>query len=66
MDSNFFDDEETVAQTLRRRYASFAAWIVRSNRVQEPARLPEPTRPEQPARNYMASRQPYPSRPNDG
>jgi hypothetical protein len=58
-----FDDEETVRMALRRRYASFAAWIARTNRVEEPARLPEPTRLEQPARNYIASRQPNPARP---
>jgi hypothetical protein len=65
MDSNFFndDEEETIGQTLRRRYASLAAWIVRANRVDEPARLPEPTRLDIPPRVNVPARQPYPSRP---
>jgi hypothetical protein len=63
MGLDFFDDEETVEQMLRRRYALFAAWIVRTNRVQEPARLPEPTRPETPARTNIPARQPNPARP---
>jgi hypothetical protein len=63
MDLDFLDDdEETVMQTLRRRYASFAAWIVRANRPQEPARLPEPARPSTPSRVTVPARQPLPPR----
>jgi hypothetical protein len=55
--------EESLLQTLRRRYAYLAAWLLRLNRLPEPARLPEPVRPETPARLQVPPRQPYPPRP---
>ncbi len=36
--------EETFPQSLRRRYAYLAAWLLRLNRLPEPSRLEEPTR----------------------
>ena len=55
--------EETVLQTLRRRYAYLAAWLLRLNRVPEQARLAEPVRPTTPARVNIPPRQPHPPRP---
>src|ERR1700760_250900 len=42
--------EATLLQTLRRRYAYLAAWLLRLNRAPEPARLPDPVRPLVPPR----------------
>src|SRR4051812_47432422 len=33
--------EQTLLQSLRRRYAYLSAWLVRLNRMPEPSRLPE-------------------------
>ena len=55
--------EETILQTLKRRYGYLAAWLLRLNRMSEPARLPEPIRPETPARINIPPRRPHPPRP---
>jgi hypothetical protein len=55
--------EESLLQTLQRRYGYLSAWLVRLNRVPEPARLPEPVRPETPSRIQTPPRQPHPPRP---
>jgi len=63
MDLDFLDEwDETVGQTLKRRFAQLAAWIVRANRPEEPARLPEPVREVIPPRVPVPGRQPIPSR----
>jgi hypothetical protein len=37
MDLDVLDEgDETVGQTLKRRYSHFTAWIVRANRPEEP------------------------------
>ena len=64
MDQEFTDAaEETVLQTLRRRYAYLSAWLLRLNRAPEPARRPEPVRPVTPPRMQVQPRQPHPPRP---
>ena len=64
MDLDFsVGSEETLTQTLSRRYAYLAVWVVRANRPQEPARLPEPARPAIPPRINIPPRQPLRSRP---
>lgn len=65
MEQEFTDAaaEETLLQTLRRRYAYLAAWLLRLNRAPEPARLPEPVRPVIPPRTLVPPRQPHPPRP---
>ena len=55
--------EETLLQTLQRRYGYLAAWLLRLNRLPEPARLTEPVRPEIRARILVPPRQPHPPRP---
>jgi hypothetical protein len=50
-----FDDEETILPALRRRCARLTAWLVRTNRVQEPARSPELVRPVIPPRGVEYS-----------
>ena len=54
--------EETLLQTLQRRYAYLSAWLLRLNRAPEPARLPEPVRSFVPPRMHVAPRQPHPPR----
>jgi hypothetical protein len=64
MEHDFTDaTEETLLQTLRRRYAYLAAWLLRLNRAPEPPRLPEPVRPLAPSRTPAPPRQPHPPRP---
>jgi hypothetical protein len=65
MEQEFTDaaTEATLLQTLRRRYAYLAAWLLRLNRAPEPARLPEPVRPVIPPRTLVPPRQPHPPRP---
>jgi hypothetical protein len=58
------DIEERITLSLRRSYGRFAAWIVRLNRMLEPARLAEPTRTEVPPRIAIVARQPLPPRPD--
>jgi hypothetical protein len=48
---------ETLLRTLEQHYAKLAARLFRANRIPEPARLPEPTRPESLARVNVPSRQ---------
>jgi hypothetical protein len=55
--------EETALQMIMRRYAAFAAWLVRGNRVFEPSRMPEPPRAETRPRIVVPPRQPLPPRP---
>ena len=55
--------EETMLQALRRRYAYLASWLLRLNRLPEPARLPEPTRTESNPRILSPARKPHPPRP---
>jgi hypothetical protein len=55
--------EETVLQALRRRYAYLAGWLLRLNRLPEPARLPEPTRTQSRPRIPAPARKPHPPRP---
>lgn len=55
--------EANLLQTLRQRYAHLAAWLLRLNRMPEPARLPEPVRPVTPPRSLVPARQPHPPRP---
>lgn len=55
--------EDSLLQTLQRRYAYLSAWLLRLNRAPEPSRLPEPVRPESPARTHIPPRQPHPPRP---
>lgn len=55
--------EANLLQTLRQRYAYLAAWLLRLNRMPEPARLPEPVRPVTPPRRLVPARQPHPPRP---
>jgi hypothetical protein len=55
--------EETLLQTLRRRYAYLAAWLLRLNRMPEPPRPPDPVRLEIPPRIQVPPRQPHPPRP---
>ena len=38
------DNEEAIPRLLKQRYAQLAAWWVRLNRPDDPARLPEPVR----------------------
>jgi hypothetical protein len=54
--------EETFPQSLRRRYAYLAAWLLRLNRLPEPSRLEEPTRAESVPRIIVPPRQPHPPR----
>ena len=65
MEPDFTDAvaEATLLQTLRRRYAYLAAWLLRLNRAPEPARLAEPVRPLVPPRTLVPPRQPHPPRP---
>jgi hypothetical protein len=63
MDPDLDDGEETLLQTLSRRYAYLSAWLLRLNRAPEPSRLPEPTRPLSPTRANIPARQPHPPRP---
>lgn len=58
------DIEERITTSLCRSYGRFAAWIVRLNRMLEPARLAEPTRTETPPRIAVVARQPLPPRPD--
>lgn len=55
--------EETLLQTLQRRYGYLAGWLLRLNRLPEPARLTEPVRPEIRPRILVPPRQPHPPRP---
>lgn len=55
--------EETALQALRRRYGYLAAWLLRLNRLPEPSRLNEPTRPVTESRIITPARQPHPPRP---
>ena len=55
--------EESLLQTLGRRYAYLAAWLLRLNRLPEPSRMPEPTRADCASRIAIPSRQPHPPRP---
>jgi hypothetical protein len=55
--------EETALQTIRRRYAAVAAWLVRGNRGVEPSRMPEPPRAEIPPRIVVPPRPANPPRP---
>jgi len=55
--------EETMLQTLRRRYAHLTSWLLRLNRLPEPSRLPEPTRTESRPRILTPARKPHPPRP---
>lgn len=55
--------EETMLQALRRRYGYLASWLLRLNRLSEPARLPEPTRKESHPRIVTPARKPHPPRP---
>jgi hypothetical protein len=55
--------EETLLQTLQRRYAYLSAWLLRLNRAREPGRLPEPVRLLAPPRMHVPPRQPDPPRP---
>jgi hypothetical protein len=63
MDDDPQVSEETLLQSLRRRYAYLSAWLVRLNRMPEPSRLPEPTRTESVPRIDVPPRQPVPPRP---
>jgi hypothetical protein len=64
MEQQFTDAaEETLLQTLRRRYAYLSAWLLRLNRAPEPARPPDPVRPLAPPRMHIPPRQPQPPRP---
>jgi hypothetical protein len=55
--------EESLLRTLQCRYACLAAWLVRLNRVPEPARPPDPVRTDTPSRTHIPARQPLPPRP---
>jgi hypothetical protein len=64
MDQEFTDAaEETLLQNLQRRYAYLAGWLLRFNRVPEPARLSEPVRQVTPPRILVPPRQPHRPRP---
>lgn len=41
---DLFDEDESLSQRLRRRYALLAAWLVRSNRIETPSRFPDEAR----------------------
>lgn len=59
------DIEETTLQALQRHYVRLSAWMVRGNRIVEPARPPEPpARIERP--NRFAVRQDKPFRRGRG
>ena len=61
MEQEFTDAaEEGLLQTLRRRYAYLAAWLLRLNRAPEPARRAEPVRSVTPPRMPAPPRQPHP------
>jgi hypothetical protein len=64
MEPEFTDAAEaSLLQTLRRRYAYLAGWLVRLNRAKEPSRPTEPVRPLAPSRTLVPPRQPHPPRP---
>jgi hypothetical protein len=53
MDQDFLDDEETLQQTPKRRYAVLAAWVVRANRPQDPQKQTSMERLSMPARCHF-------------
>lgn len=64
MEQQLFDAaEESLFRTLQRRYAYLAAWLLRLNRMPEPARPPDPIRTDTPSRVHTPTRQPQPPRP---
>ncbi len=64
MEEQLPEDEKTVLDALKRRYAALAAWLLRRNRLPEAARATEPTRCDYPARTSTPARVPNPSRPD--
>ena len=64
MDEMFPDlEEKTMLERLKRRYAYLSSWLLRLNRLPEPARLPESTRTHSAPRVAAPPRQPHPPRP---